>query len=133
MENYIKKLEDFALKHKVVFQDKGEVGFGRPCVGFLHGDNYIDYNPHTYPNFEKAFPDDNDYWPPSEVGDAYHKHQCIAVLVNGDNYEEALRQLVIWVDDMEEKEVYLTQYETGATGIQAMLTGVFGYAFRFKK
>lgn len=32
--------QDFALKHKLIFDDEGEVGSGRECVGFRDGDKY---------------------------------------------------------------------------------------------
>lgn len=39
--------ERFAVDHKVIFDDEGEVGFGRECVGFRDGGKYIDHNPCT--------------------------------------------------------------------------------------
>lgn len=82
------KLEQFALKHKLILEEAGEVGFGRPCVGFLKGTGYVDYNATVHPDYKPAFPDDEYYEPP--VPDAYHKHDCLAVLVHDDDYDSAL-------------------------------------------
>ena len=62
----------------------GECGFGRPCVGLLQGANWVDY-PYDFP-YDKV-PDL-----------AYHKHDCVAVLVEGDDEAESWRQLSGWLD-----------------------------------
>ncbi len=126
------KLERFAIKHKVVLEEKGTVGFGRNCVGFLRGNGYIDLNPYkSAPTFERVFKDDDYYYEPDNVPDAYHKHDCVAVLVHGEDWGKALRQLALWVDDLEANGAQLVAYKTGATGVQAIFSGFTGYAFRF--
>ncbi len=125
------KLEQFALKHKLILEEQGEVGFGRCCIGYTRGGNYVDYNPLVYPDLLPAFPDDPPYRLPAEVKNAYHKYDCLAVLVRDGDYVEAFRQLSLWVDDLESKQARLVQYATGATGLQALLSGVYAYAFRF--
>jgi hypothetical protein len=126
-------LQAFANKHKVVLEDKGECGFGRPCVGFTYGGNYIDYNPMSMgSDYKQIWPYDSRLSTPAGV-DAYHKHDCVAVLVTDDNYEAALDQLLKWVEHLESHGVLeVVQYETGADGIQALVSGVFGRAIRFK-
>jgi hypothetical protein len=126
------KLDAFAKKHALKLEKMGEVGFGRPCVGFIAGNGYVDYNALKYPNLTPAFPQDDPYCPPEDVKDAYHKHDCLAVLVYNEDYEEALRQLNIWVEDIESRGGKIYPFETGATGIQAMLSGRTGWALRFK-
>lgn len=120
-------IQEFANKHELVFEDEGEVGFGRECVGLLNGDNYVDYNPMNSVDYDyiDSFYDErfNDITPP----DAYHKHTCIAVLGRG---EDAIRQLSDWVDKLNEIGVKVDRYPTGATGVQAMISGVFGAAVR---
>jgi hypothetical protein len=139
MDKIRQQLEQFAIKHKLILEDHGEVGFGRPCVGYIKGNGYVDYNPHLPLTddfeFPPVFPDDDIYRPPygDGVKDAYHKHDCLAVLVHDDDYNEALRQLAIWVDDLEARGVYVAEYHTGAQGLQALLTGLIGYAIRFKE
>ena len=46
-EKHIENIDNFAKEHGVFFKQKGECGFGRPCVGLLSSEegNYVDYNP----------------------------------------------------------------------------------------
>ena len=120
-------IQKFANKHKIIFIEEGEVGFGRECVGLAHGDNYIDYNPTKYPDhsrveevYDKRF---YDIVPEK----AYHKHNCLAVLGRGD---DSIRQLCDWVEALEEIGVEIVTYETGAVGLQALLTGLTGKSIK---
>jgi hypothetical protein len=132
--NPIDVCNEFALKHKVIFEEKGEVGIGRLCVGFVRGDGYVDYNPYRFPDLlVPVWEIDHRLCPPPTVPDAYHKHDCLAVLVHNDDYDEAKRQLALWVLHLVgQGEVEVVEYETGATGLQAAFTGTTGYAVRFK-
>lgn len=129
-------LQRFANEHKVILEDHGECGFGRPCVGFVRGRGYVDYRPCAYPDFKpiETFDDDR-LCPPDDAPDAYHKHDCLAVLAHGpedaEDYDEALRQLHIWVKHLESLgPLEVVSYSTGATGIQAVFGGVTGWAIR---
>lgn len=140
-----KKLLAFADKHSITLQRKGEVGFGRTCVGFTHsGGNYIDLRPYDMKSIEPidGFYDDGRLDAPNGV-EAYHKHDCLCVLANGlaalgedeesADYEKALDQLLLWVEHLEKQgEVEVVEFSTGATGMQAMVSGSTGYALRFK-
>lgn len=128
------KLEKFALKHKLILEEKGEVGFGRPCVGFLTGDSYVYYNPIS----------EGDYMPIKELydarhynivpDDAYHKTDCMAVLVHEDNYNEGLKQLGEWIDKLEKIGVEVVGFDPKPDSLlQAMLTGITGKALKLKK
>ena len=130
MNELMKKLNDFAEKHGVKFEANGEVGFGRPCVGFLKNDAYIDFTPYNMDTFDPVFPNDERLVEPDGVEDAYHKHDCMAVLVHDDDYEKALNQLSVWVDYLEGVGVKLVEYKNGHTGINALLHGTAGWAFR---
>lgn len=124
-------LQRFANEHKVILEDRGEIGFGRPCVGFLR-QSYIAFNPTKEPDYDYVWPEDIRLRPPKTVVDAYHKHDCLAVLVHGDDYDKALAQLNAWVGHLEAQgTVELAQYKTGATGIQAIISGYSSFAFRF--
>lgn len=127
MKEYIDNIQEFANKHKIVFEPEGECGFGRKCVGLMHGENYVDYNPTHDTTYEpiEGFQDERlyDIVPPN----AYHKHNCLAVLGRG---EEAIKQLSDWVDKLKELNATIETYETGATGIQAMMSGLFGKAVK---
>ena len=84
----------WAHKHKCVLDLEGEVGFGRECVGILRGSNYIDY---TWYDSEWNRQDPNgEVWCPT---DAYHKHDCVAVLGRGQVAEEQLYDWLKWFDD----------------------------------
>lgn len=80
-------MEEWAAKNKCFLQQKGQVGFMRPCVGIQFGSTYVDY---TW---------EDHIWTPD---DAYHKHECLAVLVHGEEddeaaYDKGLEQLFEWV------------------------------------
>jgi hypothetical protein len=105
----------FAELHNLQFTEQGSVGFGRDCVGFLRGSRYVEYGPgyfegrdHTeYKRYDGIGEDvSHGAYPPSSlVPDAYHKHQCFAVLVHGDDVRGAVVQLAAWVDRMEREGV----------------------------
>lgn len=123
-------IQKFANRFKLIFEDEGECGFGRECVGLTDGNNWVNYNPthaETYEDIE-GFYDERLF----EIApkDAYHKHYCLAVLGRGEN---AIRQLSEWVDKLNELGVVVEEYETGATGIQAMISGTHNYAVRIPK
>lgn len=120
--NYIQK---FADKYDLIFDQEGECGFGRQCVGLLRGDKYIDYNPVDllkYQEIPELSSDDHyEITPPN----AYHKHSCIAVLGRGD---DAVSELYDWVKALEERNVRFETFSTGATGLQAIMSGTHGTA-----
>lgn len=123
-------IKEFADRFKLTFEEEGECGFGRECVGLTVGENYVDYNPSTYSDYEyvKAFYDERLYDIPPE--NAYHKHNCLAVLGRG---EDAIRELSEWVEKLNELGAVVEKYATGATGVQAMLSGTHNYAVRIPK
>lgn len=131
-DEQIQLLQRFANDHGIVLQLEGSVGFGRECVGFTHGDNYVAYNPLRYPDFEPVSGFEDDSIGDCAPADAYHKHNCLAVLVHDGDRDNAILQLVQWVEAMNEFGVEVAEYETGATGLQAMMTGVLGRAVRKK-
>lgn len=84
-------IDRFCSETGLSFQH-GEVGFGRPCVGILDPDSdcYLDYDAYDDPKFvhdvaENHAPDN-----------AYHKHPCLAVLVNG-SVDDAVAELEDWM------------------------------------
>ena len=83
--NTIEKLQQFANNHGVVLNLEGEVGLGRPCVGFTHGNNYVDFNPITMGgNYERVEGFEDERIAEAAPIDTYHKHDCLAVLVETD-------------------------------------------------
>lgn len=94
-------LRQWAADNKVVFEEEGEVGFGRECVGMRDGSNYLD----LYEGASGPYGDDESWRetaaltePPAEVTSAYHKHDCLAVLGRGP---EAIHELFLWVKNLE--------------------------------
>lgn len=130
LEECKKNIQEFANRFKLIFEDEGECGFGRECVGLTNGNNWVDYNPTNHETYEeiKEFYDER-LWDITPE-DAYHKHNCLAVLGRG---EYAIRQLSEWVDKLNELGAVVEEYKTGATGIQALLSGTYSYAVRIPK
>lgn len=104
--NKVEFLKEFAEKIGCVLITKGEVGFGRPCVGILEPniEHYVDINPYAYGDTLDdwdggyIFPENEKLYPDSELTpNAYHKHSCLAVLVLDDDYDAAITQLYDWV------------------------------------
>ena len=133
MKITIKKLQEFATKHKLVLEEKGEIGFGRPCVGFLHGDNYISYNPTHDADYSYIFGEHDDRLSAPHDVNSYHKGDYMAVLVKDDDYKKGLDELLKWVEHLESQgEVEIVEYETGAQGFQAIFSGLFAKAIKLK-
>jgi len=121
-------IEKWCLDNKVVFDDNGEVGFGRPCVGITHGNDYLDF-------YWTEWSDDIDYkvlYSDEEIQafrkavpvDAHYKHPCLAVLVHGDDYDEAKFQLFEWITWIaEHKWVPKINTRTNANIIEAIFHG----------
>jgi hypothetical protein len=85
---------DWATQNRVVITD-GECGFGRPCVGVSAGDKWVDWQANTGAPDYTDIPGGYDGWTPM---DAYHKHECVAVLVHNDDLPFAWNQLKLWLD-----------------------------------
>jgi hypothetical protein len=102
-------LRDWAARNKVIYENEGECGFGRECVGITDGNAWIDLGPPTNETISGrhySFPSVLDEaWPPEGVTDAYHKHNCLAVLGRG---QTAVHQLYLWVNSLEANGVVVT-------------------------
>lgn len=116
-------IQEFANKFKVIFEDEGECGFGRECVGLTNGKNWIAYNPTTSMTFEYIKKYYNDKLFEIIPKDAYHKDDCMVVLGRGHG---AIIQLSEWIDKLKELGAIIEKYKTGATGVQAMFSGITG-------
>jgi hypothetical protein len=126
--------QQFANQHKIIFEDKGEIGFGRPCVGFIRGHGYIDVNPRQleepFDHLEAFYDERLSFCAPFN---AYKKHSCLAVLVPHDDYESAIEQLANWVESLNKIGIEIQSYSTGATGTQAIFSGIIAYAVKVKE
>ena len=129
IEDCRKVIQEFANRFKLIFEEEGQCGFGRECVGLTNGNNYVDYNPTDSVNCDYIKEFYNDKFYDIAPADAYHKHNCLAVLGRG---EKSIRQLADWVDKLNEMGAVVEKYATGATGLQAMISGTHNYAVRVK-
>jgi hypothetical protein len=115
MENkeIVQKLQEFADKFDLEFNNPGECGIFRPCVGFVKDGSYVGYNPYSAPSYKQIEELYDSRWGKISPKDAYHKFDCLAVLIKNDDIVEAQKQLLDWVEKMEAIGVELVQYETG--------------------
>lgn len=129
IEECKENIQIFANRFKLIFEEEGICGLGRKCVGLTNGNNYVDYNP-TDNNFNpiEDFYDERLYDIVPE--NAYHKHNCLAVLGRGD---DAIRQLSDWIDKLNEMNAVVEKYATGSTGIQALISGTHNYVIKIQK
>ena len=92
------KIEWMAIwcaKNKLQLVLEGSCGFGRECVGVVAEGSYPDYywyDHETYKRLDK----NGEVWTPE---DAYHKHECVAVLGRGEVAEAQLYEWLRWFDD----------------------------------
>lgn len=126
----IKGIQEFANKHKVIFEDEGECGFGRECVGLTNGSQWIAFNPYDKNTYEPLPEYHSDKFYEISPEDAYHKSDCIAVLGRG---AEAIRQLHEWITKLDELNVVMASIPTGASDpITLMLQGTHTPIFMIK-
>lgn len=92
-EEKIQWMALWASKNGVTLDLNGEVGFGRECVGITKDGSFPDYQWHDEETYE---PLNGEVWVPQ---DAYHKHDCVAVLGRGQAAEEQLYDWLKWFDD----------------------------------
>lgn len=130
IEDMRRNLYGFARQHGIHFDEKGECGFGRPCVGMGSSGHWIDYNPSTFPDYTPvAELYDERLAPGPEAPDAYHKHQCLVVLVHNGDIDHAVRQLHEWIKRLRSYgRLEIVEFQTGATGFQALFSGTTGRA-----
>lgn len=90
---HVQFLTAWAAKHGATVAFAGTCGLGRECVGVLIGGAYLDYS-HIYDLLDGDRW--NLWWQPE---DAYHKHDCMAVLGRGP---DAVAQLYQWAKFLDE-------------------------------
>lgn len=118
------KLKQFATKIGAVLE-VGEVGFGRPCIGFLaNPDQWLMYNPYNISTYEPII-DDPRLEAPWGVN-AYHKDNCFCVLIHESDTDKAAHELLAWVEKIEATGCTpsIKSSPNGATGMQAVLSGI---------
>lgn len=94
-ERKVEWMAIWAARNNLKLELQGECGFGRECVGVTIEDKYPDYEWHDRETYDRI--DNNgDVWTPP---DAYHKHECVAVLGRGEGAESQLYDWLKWFDD----------------------------------
>lgn len=133
-KDLIPKLYAFASKHQLTLNlEDGECGMGRPCVGFHRDGSWAAYNPiEMFGDFDVVAGFEDESISRAAPKDAYHKSTCLAVLVVDGDRDEATRQLAAWVDAMDQMDVEVVRYATGARGTQALISGTHAWAVRKK-
>jgi hypothetical protein len=132
-------LKMWAADRQAVYM-RGECGFGRPCVGINAGGHWVDLGPPEHiegPGYSMDIPSVlPGARPPDGVDDAYHKHDCLAVLVHAADYEAiteaeyepAIRQLFIWMQEIDRHHyVIKSQARNNDTALEAILHGTSVY------
>lgn len=93
-EEKIEWLAVWCAKHDMKLELQGECGFCRECVGISSNGTYPDYHWGGYNDEEE---DQNGrVWKPEN---AFHKHDCVAVLGRGEPAESQLYEWVKWFDE----------------------------------
>jgi hypothetical protein len=97
-DEMVEWLRAWCAKHDgLTLELEGEVGFGRECVGILYDTGltaeYVDYDVYDMES-QSPTPYAALVSPGDEAPNAYHKHDCLAVLGRGD---EPLAELYLWV------------------------------------
>ena len=125
----IKWMAVWAAKNKLQLDLEAECGFGRQCVGVSTEGHFPDYqwfDQNTYKRLDK----NGDVWIPPN---AYHKHECVAVLGRGEDAEAQLYDWLKWFDE----NVFVL--ETGNNemdpklGLMGVLLGKHRYARMVRK
>ena len=123
-QNKIQWMALWAAQNGLQLVLEGECGFGRECVGILVDGHYPDYHWHDENTYERV--DENgDVWTPP---DAYHKHECVAVLGLGEAAESQLYDWLKWFDDNGFKLETGSQPVNPEIGAIAFLLGQHRYA-----
>lgn len=94
-EEKIKWMINWCFENKLRLELEGECGFGRECVGVMHNECYPDYAWYS-DCYTEQLDQNGDVWTPK---DAYHKHECVAVLGRGEDAESQLYDWLKWFDD----------------------------------
>ena len=88
-------MKEWAHNNKLRLELQGECGFGRECVGVIGSDCYPEYHWYSEEDYDRE--DENgEVWRPE---DAYHKHECVAVLGRGENAEAQLYDWLKWFEE----------------------------------
>lgn len=93
-EEKIEWMQKYCNEHGLELELDGTCGFGRPCVGVLINGLYPDYIWYSA-DYSRRIDKNGRVWVPKH---AYHKHECVAVLVTDENTQESAEdELFNWL------------------------------------
>jgi hypothetical protein len=113
-------IQAFADRFKLIFDEAGEVGIGRECVGLRNHSSFVEFNPVEPPEygFVPEYYDERLFDIRPENG--YHKFDCLAVLGRGD---DAIRELSEWVDKLNSLNAVVETRSSNSLSVGSMLFG----------
>lgn len=118
-----KFIEEFCADTGMKFVDRGEIGFGRECVGIMNPetDCYLAYATYDKGYNEKLVHDVAQNTAPKN---AYHKGPYLAVLFDGteEGRADAINQLNSWIEKIAAAAYDLTEYEE-TDSVASLLNG----------
>lgn len=115
---------EYCSRMGMTLQLAGECGIGRECVGIIVDGKYPEYRWYS-PDYLDEIDKNGEVWTPK---DAYHKHECVAVLGRGEAAEAQLYDWLKWFD----KEGFMLETGTNplnpATAAIQIIMGQHRYA-----
>jgi hypothetical protein len=107
IDEAIRDARVWASEQGCVLELDGEVGFGRPCVGVLYRTGYVDTPGSGGNDYGEGRTEFDERMLAPEGVDAYHKHDCLAVLGHGD---EAIAGLLRWIEKLRRHGAVVAKY-----------------------
>lgn len=120
-------LNKFCFAHDIELVEKGEIGFGRPCVGIYKDGCFVGYNSFWYAGGELHyyFKEDKRF-EQLKTENSYHKVDCFAVICEDDvfKYRNAVIELANWIYSIEEiGKVSIKSYQSKNMNAKTFFTG----------
>ena len=112
-------LRGWAQAQGCYFDEEAECGFGREAVGITRKGSFIDlyYLGEDYRPLPASLSPE-EVGPPEGVTDAYHKHDCLAVLGRGGG---AIRQLYLWVKHLAKQDIRVEDAPRRTADLSALM------------
>lgn len=128
-EERIQWMAVWCAKNNLKLELAGSCGIGRDCVGVTTEGKYPDYHWYDETTYERI--DQNrKVWVPKN---AYHKHDCVAVLGHGEDAEKELYDWLRWFDANGFKLEIGNQDFDRSLGAIAIIMGKHRYARMVKQ
>lgn len=120
-------LTNFCKINDVELIEKGEVSFGRSCVGIFKDGSFVGYNSFYYNNGKLIYYFKNDKrFENLRAENAYSKCDCFAVICEDDvfKYRNAVIELANWIYSLEKvASIKIKTYESKSTNAKVFFTG----------